>query len=170
MTQTLSAFLLPTLDRALAQLVHILDRGEAHAAERSFDSATVLALRLFPDMLPLSFQFVIASDVAQRGTARLAGLEPEPAPAPTEATFAAYRAYVENARNLVGGRDAAAIDASAEKTTSFPIGRDRTAEMTGADFARRFILPNVFFHATTAYALFRQAGAPLGKADFLGDV
>jgi hypothetical protein len=31
-------------------------------------------------------------------------------------------------------------------------------------------LPNFYFHATTTYALLRQAGVELGKADFLGKV
>jgi hypothetical protein len=28
-------------------------------------------------------------------------------------------------------------------------------------------LPNFFFHVTTAYAILRAAGVPLGKPDFL---
>ena len=38
----------------------------------------------------------------------------------------------------------------------------------GETFLKLFALPNFFFHATTAYALLRQAGVELGKADFLG--
>jgi uncharacterized protein len=31
-----------------------------------------------------------------------------------------------------------------------------------------YVLPNVYFHATTAYALLRHAGVEIGKRDFLG--
>jgi hypothetical protein len=30
------------------------------------------------------------------------------------------------------------------------------------------LLPNFFFHLTTAYAILRSKGVPLGKGDFLG--
>ncbi len=170
MTISLSGFLLPTLTRTLDRLDHLLDKGEAYAAEKSIDAEVLLGLRLYPDMLPLSSQFIIASDVAQRGSARLAGLEPEACPSPTDRNFAVLRAYVANAKSLVEGRDAAAIDASAATELTVPVGRDRTATLTGEAFARMFMLPNVYFHAATAYALLRQAGVSLGKMDFLGDV
>jgi hypothetical protein len=43
-------------------------------------------------------------------------------------------------------------------------------KFTGADFLTGFALPNFFFHVTTAYALLRSVGAPIGKMDFLGGV
>jgi hypothetical protein len=39
---------------------------------------------------------------------------------------------------------------------------------TGQTFLQQWSLPNFFFHVTTAYALLRQAGVELGKADYLG--
>jgi uncharacterized protein len=30
------------------------------------------------------------------------------------------------------------------------------------------VIPNLFFHTTTAYAILRQAGVELGKTDFVG--
>jgi hypothetical protein len=32
------------------------------------------------------------------------------------------------------------------------------------------VIPNVYFHCTTTYALLRHAGVPVGKVDFLGPV
>ena len=38
----------------------------------------------------------------------------------------------------------------------------------GLPYLLEFVLPNVFFHTTTAYAILRHGGVGLGKADFLG--
>ena len=37
----------------------------------------------------------------------------------------------------------------------------------GADYLRDFALPNLYSHATTAYAIMRANGVSLGKPDFL---
>jgi hypothetical protein len=37
----------------------------------------------------------------------------------------------------------------------------------GEDFLRSFVLPNVYFHVTTAFAILRHSGVPIGKFDYL---
>jgi len=32
------------------------------------------------------------------------------------------------------------------------------------------VLPNFYFHMTTAYAILRHKGAPVGKMDYLGGI
>src|ERR1700685_3148250 len=61
--------------RALTSLTDILHKAEAHAASRKIDPAVLLGTRLYPDMLALSMQIVIAGDIARGGAARLAGAE-----------------------------------------------------------------------------------------------
>ena len=61
--------------RALTSLTDILHKADGHAASRKVDPAVLLGTRLFPDMLPLSMQIVIAGDTARGGAARLAGAE-----------------------------------------------------------------------------------------------
>jgi hypothetical protein len=46
------------------------------------------------------------------------------------------------------------------------IGRD--GRVTGRDYLLSFALPNLFFHATTAYNILRHNGIELGKRNFLG--
>ena len=41
---------------------------------------------------------------------------------------------------------------------------------TGRSHVLSYSLPNFYFHVTTAYALLRQAGVPLGKLDYLGGI
>lgn len=40
--------------------------------------------------------------------------------------------------------------------------------MSGLQYLQTFTLPNVWFHATTAYNILRHNGVPLKKADFTG--
>jgi hypothetical protein len=40
-------------------------------------------------------------------------------------------------------------------------------DFTGQNFLLTFSLPNFLFHITTAYAILRSQGVPLGKMDFL---
>ena len=48
-----------------------------------------------------------------------------------------------------------------------PLGAEiRT--FTALGYLTGFILPNVYFHDSTAYEILRQNGVPLGKRDFLG--
>ena len=39
---------------------------------------------------------------------------------------------------------------------------------SGADYLLGFALPNLLFHAATAYDILRANGVALGKRDFLG--
>lgn len=38
----------------------------------------------------------------------------------------------------------------------------------GISYLQKFALPNFYFHETTAYAILRHVGVPVGKWDFLG--
>jgi uncharacterized protein len=40
--------------------------------------------------------------------------------------------------------------------------------MKGQAYLLDFVLPNFYFHMTTAYALLRHNGVEVGKKDFLG--
>ncbi len=44
----------------------------------------------------------------------------------------------------------------------------RSLELTGETLALNQAVPNLFFHLTTAYAILRSKGVPLGKKDYIG--
>ncbi|WP_323808796.1 DUF1993 domain-containing protein [Nostoc sphaeroides] len=67
---------IPVSIRALNNLVNILEKGAAYAETKKIDPNVLINSRLFPDMFPLSKQVQIASDIVNRGAARLAGIEP----------------------------------------------------------------------------------------------
>jgi hypothetical protein len=110
-------------------------------------------------------QIQLASDAAKSGAARLAGVE-SPSMPDTETTFPELKARIAKTiafietlkRDQIEGQEARTI------TLTFP---GRTMDFTGQSFLLTFNMPNFLFHVTTAYALLRSQGVPLGKMDFL---
>jgi hypothetical protein len=157
----------PIFSRMLGNLECWLAAAQAHAEARGYDSANLLGLRLAPDMLPLASQVRIATDMARLTLARLAETE-FLRYADDETTLAALAERVRKTIAHVQGFSAAQIDGSDAKAIVLPQRSGEPLHFTGESFVQRWALPNFFFHATTSYALLRQAGVELGKADYLG--
>lgn len=157
----------PSLIRFLNNLVVVLEKGAAHAEARKIDPSVLINSRLYPDMFPLGRQIQIASDIARKGAARLAGLE-APQMEDTETTFPELIARLHKTTAYLETLTPEQIDGSEEKAISLPIGKD-VMNFQGLPFLLDFILPNVYFHVTTAYDILRHCGVELGKRDFLGN-
>jgi hypothetical protein len=125
--------------------------------------------RLAPDMFPLARQVQVACDLAKNGAARLAGVEP-PRFEDNETTIDQLKARIAKTVAYVKTLDSKQIDASADREITFPLGPTNKGQMKGNDYLNHFVLPNVYFHLTAAYAILRQCGVELGKRDFLGAI
>ena len=167
MTISMHSASAPIFTRMLANLLTWLDKAEAHAAARKFDTANYLGLRLAPDMLPLLRQIQIASDSAKAAMGRLAGAE-LPKWEDNEASFADLRARVAKTIDYVKSFQPAQIDGSETRAISVPRRSGEPLQFDGESFLKHYALPNFFFHVTTTYALLRHAGVEIGKGDFLG--
>jgi hypothetical protein len=156
----------PILVRALGNLKGVLEKGKAHADAKGTDEANYLTMRLVPDMLPFASQIRIACDVAKRGMARLADVEP-PVHADDEADFDALIARCQSVIDYLGTFTPEQVDGTEGKdvTLQTPFG---DIPFKGKDYLFAFILANVHFHSTMAYALLRGAGVEIGKRDYLG--
>jgi uncharacterized protein len=153
------------LANTLANLSHLLEKGHAHAVARKYDPALLLAARLAPDMFPLSRQVQIASDMSKYGVSRLAGVE-APKFEDKEQTFEELCARVGRTIDFIRSVPATALEGSEDRVIKVPL-RDRTLEFKGLDYLVRWVIPNAFFHVTTAYAILRHGGVEVGKNDFL---
>ncbi len=151
----------PVFVHALTNMAAWLDK-----AAQAKPEAELMAARLAPDMRPLPAQFQMASDSAKGAIARLAGIE-APAMADTEASFAELKARVDKTIAFINGVDPAAIAAGDTRDIALKFPNGMGYRFTGAAFLTGFALPNFFFHVTTAYAILRAAGVPVGKPDFL---
>lgn len=156
----------PSLLRTLNNLVAILEKGAAHAEAKKIDPTVLLNSRLYPDMFPLARQVQIASDIARRGAARLAGLE-APLLEDNETTFTQLLQRLHKVTTYLETLSAEQIDGSEKKVITLPLGED-TMTFEGLPYLLYFILPNVYFHVTTAYDILRHCGVELGKRDYLG--
>lgn len=157
----------PIFVRMFGNLLVWLDKAEAHAQARKFDANNYLGLRLAPDMLPFARQIQIATDTAKGCMARLAGVE-VPKWDDNEASIADLRARVARVLDYVQAFAPEQIDAGEAREIVLPMRQGDPLRFSGEAFLKHWVLPNFFFHMTTAYALLRHAGVELGKADYLG--
>ena len=152
--------------KTLSNLKAVLQKAKAHALELKIEEAVYTQARLYPDMLPLSRQVQIATDIARGGAARLAGNEP-PAYEDNEKTFDDLVARVERTIDYMAKLEAAKFDDAATREITRPV-RGQPHTFSGINYLLQFATPNVYFHTATAYGILRHNGVPLGKADFLG--
>jgi hypothetical protein len=157
----------PVFVHALNNLAAILEKAAAHAEAKKIDPAVLVGGRLFPDMFPLARQVQIASDSAKGGAARLAGVE-APAYEDNEKTFAELIARVKKTVAYLQTLTPAQIDGSEGKTINWQT-RTSTKSMQGLPYLNSHVVPNLYFHVTTAYNILRHSGVELGKKDFLGN-
>lgn len=156
----------PVIIRSLTNLAAILEKAAAHAEAKKIDQSVFLGSRLFPDMLPLIKQVQIATDITRRGVARLAEIE-APAFEDNETTFAELVDRIHKNITYLKTLTPDQIDGSEERTITLPVGK-QTMTFQGLAYLGGFILPNLYFHTTTAYNILRHNGLEIGKLDFLG--
>ncbi len=156
---------IPVYIRMLGNLAHFLDKAEAHAQEGGVDLKTYVEASLGHGMFPLSRQIQLASDAAKGGAARLAGVD-APAMPDEETTFPELVVRIQKTIAFLEGIKREQVDGreDAEIVLKLP---NRSMEFTGLSFLTTFSMPNFLFHVTTAYAILRSQGVPLGKMDFL---
>ena len=70
---------------------------------------------------------------------------------------------------FVNSADVAAYNASQDRDIDLSQGTNKRI-MTGRDYLIHRVLPQFFFHVTTAYAILRSNGLDLSKADYMGKV
>lgn len=158
----------PVFVRMFGNLSAILDKAAAYAEARKIDPAVLLNARLAPDMHPLTRQIQIASDAVKGCAARLAGVE-VPSFADSESSFAELQARIAKTLEFVNSLTSAQIDSGEgrEVVLKFP---GAELKFKGEDYLLHFVLPNFYFHITTAYAILRHNGLDIGKMDYLGRV
>ena len=150
----------------LRALALVLTKAEANATERKIDQQVFLNARLAPDMLNLTKQVQIATDHAKGASSRVAGRE-IPRYEDNEASFAELQARIAKTRDYLATFTSAEFDGSEERVVTLKIaGND--VELKGKKYLLDVAMPNFYFHITTAYAIMRHNGVPLGKGNFLG--
>ena len=156
----------PVFKQILTSLSTILDKAEAHAAEKKIEPKALLQARLYPDMFPLARQVQVACDFAKGASARLAGVD-VPRYDDTEQSFADLKERIATVIAFIDGLPTDGIEASAQRDISTSSGAN-AKQFKGQVYLVHYALPHFYFHATTAYAILRHNGVEVGKKDFIG--
>ena len=155
------------LSRMLINLDAVISKAEQYAEKNSIEPATLIQARLFPNMLPLVFQIRIATDTAKGAAARLSGSN-VPKWADDEETFADVHARIRKAIDFLATFKPSQFEGGEKRKIELKLG-PREVKFTGTDYITSFVIPNFYFHVTTAYAILRHNGVDVGKRDYLGD-
>ena len=155
-----------TLTRSLKILDTILAKGAAHAEAHKIDPAVLIGSRLYPDMFALARQVQVATDTAKGCAARLAGVE-TPKFEDTETTFPELSARIAKTIDFLASVRPEQIDGSEHREIVLKLGK-HAITFDGQAYLLNFVLPNFYFHVTTAYDILRHNGVPVGKLDYLG--
>ena len=166
MTLSLYDVTIPVFIRAFGILSRNLAKAKAFAEEKGMAHEELLNARLIDDMYPLTAQVQRASDTARFLAVRVAQQEAVPM-ADNETSFDELQARIKATVDYLKAVPADAFAGRETAEIEFKAG-PRTFNFAGRDYVLGFALPNFYFHATTAYAILRHKGVPLGKFDFLG--
>lgn len=157
---------IPPLKRTLNNLAAILKKGEEYADAKKIEHSVLLNSRLFVDMYPLTRQVQIATDMSKGAGARLAGVE-IPKYEDNETSFAELQARIAKTMAFLDTIDSKQLQDAETREITITI-RKTDLKFSGQDYLLKWVLPNVYFHVTTAYNILRHNGVELGKQDFLG--
>jgi len=166
MPLTLFQTSIPIFTKYMHNLSALLEKAEADAKTRNYPPEALIEARLAPDMHKLSRQVQIASDMVKNGAARLAGIEPPSFP-DTETTLEDLQARIAKTIAFLETITEGQLEGAEtrEIVLKFP---GRQMSFSGAAYLLDFVLPNLFFHVTTAYNILRHNGVAIGKRDFIG--
>lgn len=159
----------PPMIKEMEALKAMLDKAAALAESKKNDWMTyeeaLLTDKLIFDQVDLKRQIQFVSDNAKGGTSRLAEVE-TPKMADTETTFVELKERLTKTIEYLKTIKPEQIIGKEEIKIVLPYYNGKY--MTGFEYATEYLLPNFYFHVTTAYAIMRKNGLDIGKADFMG--
>lgn len=174
---SLTTLLVPSFTQMLQGLSCWLDKAVAQEEASGREPDALLSLRVAPDMYPLASQIYFVCFQAQEAVYRLRG---EPVPEALAqvrqqgwsanehvGTMADARARIAEALSFLGGLAPETLDKGRTQQIALDLPNGMIFDMTGEQYARDWVLPQFYFHLTTAYALMRGQGVALGKGDFV---
>lgn len=146
-----------------------LEKARLHLTEAGSDLDKVVQTRLYPDMLPFSFQL---HSVAHHSLGAVQALESgkfSPPPTLPDLDYTGWQQHIAETLARLKQFTPEQINALAGGDVVFQIG-ERAIPFAAANFVLSFSLPNLHFHAATAYDILRTKGVPVGKRDYLGQM
>lgn len=166
MTPSLYSVSIPAFIRGLENLSAILEKGRIFADEKGMKHSELLDARLIEDMAPLTSQVQRVCDTAKGTAVRVAQVENVIMP-DDETNFDQLQERIRQTINFLKAAPAGGFEGREDAPVVLQTPRG-DIQFTGSSYVHGFAIPNFYFHLTTAYALLRMKGVPVGKLDFLG--
>ncbi|MFO1116327.1 MAG: DUF1993 domain-containing protein [Beijerinckiaceae bacterium] len=155
--------------QTLQGVAAFLDKGAEHFKAAGGSPDQVLDASLAPDMWPFRKQIVSA---VHHSRGAIEGVKKGTFSPPTDKTeydYAGLQKLVADARAALKAVTREEIEALEGKDVTFVLG-DFKLPFTVENFLMSFSIPNLHFHATTAYDILRSKGVPVGKRDYTGSM
>jgi len=149
----------------LQMFSQLLDKAEGQWTDRDLDA--LAASRIAPDMHPLYWQVAAVALQARLFAAWCRGVEVANS-VPEVSGWVEARDRLRAAQNELSEVGDIAAMPEAKRIEIGMIGM--YLDLSGQRYLDDWILPNLYFHLTTAYAILRMNGAEIGKADFLSNL
>jgi len=163
MTVSLFTFV-DLFSRQLGTLDSLLDKGAAHAKANGVSEAQMLDWRLIDDMNPLRFQATVVCNFSRQWPARVAGL-PLPADASVDLDLAGFKAAIADSRTYLAALKPEQFAGRDDVPLTVQIGTGMEPTLPASQWLTVFATTNLYFHLSTAYAILRAKGVPIGKID-----
>ena len=146
----------------------VLDKGLEHAADMEGGVEGLLGASFAPDMFPFAVQIQLCCfHSAGSVQALLTGGQAIPKGGMPPVDGETLKGSVAMARQALAEFDREAVNACEGREVMFEAG-GMQLRFKAEDYVLTFSLPNLNFHATTAYDLLRSRGVSLGKRDYIG--
>ncbi len=145
----------------LDTLSHLLNIVENHFTD---DLESIFGRRIAPDMLPFGTQIAFTCNQPRNFALWCLG-QPENNLNPEVGSLEDARGHILSTQELL-----ARINVTDRQLTAIAridLAQGRYLELSGCSYVDDFLMPNFYFHLTTAYDILRMAGAPIGKQDFM---
>ncbi len=156
------------MSHMLQNLDNIVSKAETYAQANDIEPSALLQARLFPTMRNFIFQVQVVTDVAKGCAARLSNTE-APKWDDDQESFADVHARIKKALEFLATFKPEQFEGCETRELEVKLG-SHTVNFTGQSYLLGFVLPNIYFHMTTAYNLLRHNGLDLGKRDFIGEL
>ncbi|KAJ6110290.1 hypothetical protein N7486_002525 [Penicillium sp. IBT 16267x] len=145
---------------AVTSLIHLIE-----LAEKQPNADAILTASLHPTMKSFTFQIFVVLWLTETMLAKLTGREA--ASVENVTTYAEAKERLRAAQKALSEADKDVVNSNSEVMGPLKMGGKDLGEYTAAYHTTYYVLPNIYFHLTTAYDIMRKEGVPLEKADYL---
>ncbi|MEO0574491.1 MAG: DUF1993 domain-containing protein [Pseudomonadota bacterium] len=155
--------------QSVAGVAEVMKKGRAFAVENNLSLDSVVETRLVDDMLPFRFQIMAVVHQSIGAIHGIHAAEFGPPKPSDPLDYDGLMALLATTMDELQAVDPDTINTYAGKPVTFKMG-ELQIPFSAENFVLSFSLPNLYFHATTAYDMLRELGVPLSKRDFLGNL